>query len=408
MIKIAARVFDIYDDANLVVARELGASLGTLKVAERDEVERLPDHQFGLVMKTAGNVVRRRFPIHDLDSAKLSEAYFARISPQLPSKVAELAGAKISAALALHEGGADEKLLPHYEKIATLTNYVDLTEMAPEKAPVKHAEKAWGLTIDGRDHFPLHDETLVKTAMARWGETVQELAPEERMLYGRNIVKRAGALGVEVPRGHGVLNYANDEVNLGALKTALDERKRIIKAAEGNTAIIDQLALAAGCPLEQGAIETGDSFSLRERKLAAAPSLGLRDIIAHLQGIDKMAGIGNKDYLRGLPDPFASCLKLAEGEGESETTVDGVDLAKVDKTVLKAHFDEDFITEFDADPVTIYQSLPEPTKKLLRSLAESGMGTENAGAVPTETKSVGPGGDPTMRTAPQYANSGGY
>lgn len=406
MIKIAARVFDIYDDANLVVARELGSSLGGLKVAERDEVEGLPDRHFGLVMKTAGNVVRRRFPLHDLDSAKLSEAYFQRIRAQLPTKVAELTQAKILAALALHSGEADEKLLPHYEKIATLTNYVDLTALAPEKAPVKHAEKAWGLTIGGQDHFPLHDATLVKTAMARWGETIQDLAPEERMVYGRNIVKRAEALGVDVPRGHGALNYAADEINLGALKIALDERKRIIKAAEGNTTIIDQLALAAGCPLEQGPLETGDSFALRERKLAAAPNLGLRDVIAHLQNIDKMAGIGNKDYLRGLPDPFASCLKVAAGV--EETMVDGVDLSKIDRSILDAHFDEDFITEFEADPVAIYQSLPEPTKQLLRSLAESGMGSENAGAVPTQTKSVGPGGDPTMRTAPQYANSGGY
>jgi hypothetical protein len=132
-------------------------------------------------MKTAGGVMRRRFPLHDADSMKLSEAYFARIKDSLPSEVTEVVERKFAQAQA-----------GDFSDVA----YVDIEKVQPKIA--SFPERCWGLTVNGRDHYPLHDETLVKTAAQRFPITTDNMAPEHKFLYARNIEKRASQLGVDL------------------------------------------------------------------------------------------------------------------------------------------------------------------------------------------------------------------
>jgi hypothetical protein len=391
MLKVASLVLDIYDDSNAEIARDFPADMHELKVAESATIADLRDDQFALVMKTASGDLRRRFPIHDEDALKLSMAYFERTKDCLPEDIQKVAEAKFEAAQQGDFSGV---------------GYVDLEKVQPKVA--SFADRYWGLSVNGRDHYPLHDETLVKTAAERFPFTVDRMAAEHKFAYARNIVKRAEQLGVELPSESPIHLYSNDEVNLGALLDGIQQRKMAVSSREDvNTAVLDQLAWAAGCPLKQGEMETGDSFVLRQSKLASFKHIDAPHIISVLQQFDKVAGIDRYDYNRGLLDPFAACFKAASFAG-SPLMVDGVDLAKIDPQMLVGKFDEGFVEEFNKDPVNVYKSLPDPVRALIRGLAEDQLAPQNEGRMrPEEPKVVGAGGDPSDRLNPSFADGTG-
>lgn len=401
MIKIAARTLDIYDDDACSIARGLPEEYHSLKIAEREEVEALPDRCFGLVMKTA-NGVRRRFPLHTEDSLKLSEAYFLQVRDSLPPEAASVCEDKIAEVKAWFASDpVDREKLSHaYNGVA----YVDLTSLQPAKR-ASYADFSWGLTINGRNHFPLHDETLVKTAVSRFPFTREGLAPEQAFLYARSIQKRAEALGVDIPDTSAVNLYTSPGLNLSSLAVAIDQRKEASAAAGVDTEVLDQLAFLAGCYQEQGSLEREASHLSRQIKQASIQKLDTERIVGILQTFDKLAGFGRQQYLRGMFDPFAACFKLA-AYPSTGTLVDGVDLAVVDPQELASRFDDDFVKEFLENPVAVYKSLPDPVKSVIRGLAESSMGQSPSGRQRQDSAStsVGSTGDPLYRLDPTYVS----
>lgn len=397
MIKVAARLFDVYDDEHGEIARALPEELHSVKVAERDTVEALPDRCFALVMKTADGAIRRRFPVHDADALKLSQAYFAQTRTGLPAAITEIVEAKFAAAAAVLSGTGDRG---DYNKVA----YVDLGQLMPA-TDVKYAEKAYGLTLDGRNHFPLHDEGLIKQAVARFPFTIEGLEPEQRFQYARAIEKRATILGIEIPGDSPVNLYTNPEPNLFALRRAIEQRKQAVASRpDVHTEVLDQLATAAGCHLVRGDIETPASFTWREAKLAGIRKISEAHIVTVLQNFDKLAGFTNWHYLRGLADPFAAVFTKT-GAPATGFLVDGVDLSKVDPAQLADRFDDHFVSEFQENPVAVYKSLPDPVRSVIRSMAESNMGQPSRGRTRQEPPStVGSAGDPMHRLNPAYVN----
>jgi len=384
MLKIASRILDVYDDADGEVAKLLPKEAHQFKVAEQKEIEELTDKQFALIMKTADGSIRRRLPLHNEDSLKISQAYFNTIKESLPVELVK---------------AAEEKFAnPGNGKVA----YVDLSKVEPPREKIAYAEKHYGLTIEGKDCFPLHDATLVKLAVNRFPFTINDLHPEERFLYARNIEKRASALNVEIPFESPINLYTSNEVNLDALKRGIEQRKA---ASALNHEVLDQLAMAVGCPIDKGAIESEDSFTLRQAKLASMRRLPTAWVVNVLQTFDKLAGLGSTHYLRGLLDPFASCFKKASCPGNN-CMVDGIDLSKIDALMLEGKFEDDFISSFIENPVQVYKSLPDPVKSVVRQIAQNAM----SGKVPPtpercakNTASLS-AGDPTDDLGAAYVN----
>ncbi len=386
MVKVSGRILDIYDDETGEIARKLPEDMQTTKVAELDEIEALPDRAFALVMKTAGGMLRRRFPLHDDDAIKLSQAYFNQVKSELHPTLVKVAEEKF----------ADPK--------STKVAYVDITKLDPHEKKVAFTEQHWGLTIGGRDCFPLHNDQLVKMAVARFPFTMSDLHPEERYLYAQNICKRASACKVQIPTSSPINLYSSDSLNKEALKLAIQQRKTAVGASVG-TEILDQLMIAAGCALDRGDIESQESFNLRQEKQAALRTLPTDRVIGILQQFDKFANLNARYYLKGMLDPFAACFKKADCDGNS-MFVDGVDLSKLDPKMLAGHFEPQFVQEFAENPVQVYKSLPDPVKSVVRQIAEKGMDTNTAEAAATTTPApiVGSGGDPSERLNPTTTN----
>lgn len=379
MMKIAARTFDIYDDDTGEIARAFPTELHTLKLAGREEVDGLPDRAFALVMKTADGQLRRRYPLHTPDSVKLSRAYFDTIKADLHPALVKVAEAKFAN--------------PESPSVA----YVDITALETPPPQVKFAEQHWGLTIEGRSCFPLHDDTLVKLAVARFPFTIGDLSPEERFLYARNIEKRAASVSVSIPHESQINLYTSDTVNKIALKIAIDQRKKAAgHYSPASTMVLDQLGQAAGCLDEQGGAETIDSFQHRAKIASSMKTVSADRIIGVLQQFDKLAGFGSHHYLRGMLDPFAACFKKADCG--ATMMVDGVDLSKVDPQQLRQQFDEHMAGAFMENPVQVYQSLPEPIKQIVRDMAQYPTQSPQKAEVPSGS------GEPMQQLAPTLAN----
>lgn len=388
MVKVGGKILDIYDDDTGEIARKLPEDLQSVKVAAHEDIEALPDKAFALVMKIAGGTLRRRFPLHDDDSMKLSKAYFDEVKAELHPEIVKVAEEKFA------------------DPASTKVAYIDITKLAPPEKKASITEQHWGLTISGHDCFPLHNEELVKMAVARFPFTINDLYPEERYLYARNLEKRASTCNVPIPEKSPINLYTSETLNKGALKIAIQQRKMAVGSTVG-TDVLDQLEIAAGCPLDKGAIETQDSFELRQSKQASLRHLPTERIVGVLQQFDKFAGLGSHQYLRGMLDPFAACFKKQADCGvNSNMFVDGVDLTTVNPKMLADRFDPSFVQEFAENPVQVYKSLPDPVKSVIRQMAENGMDSMSAdGAAHKNPPTiVGSGGDPSDRLNPTTAN----
>ena len=173
-----------------------------------------------------------------------------------------------------------------------------------------------------------------------------------------------------------------------------------MKSAGMTTTVLDQLEAAAGCSPERGSMESDDSFAGREFKVAAMHRSGLTlvndpgRIIATLQSVDKLAGVTNREYLRGLLDPFAACFKDDTYTKRAAMMVDGVDLSTISPDALKEKFDDNFVQEFVKQPAQVYRSLPAPMKQIIKQLS----GNPNANE-PAQSR-----GDPQQALAPTLVN----
>lgn len=398
MIKVAALAFDAYDDVDGSIARTIPAELhDQLKVAGSDVVAGLHDYQFGLVMKTASGAVLRKLPLHDADAVKISGLYWARTRDTMPADVQAKTDEKIAAVAAYLDGDKTK------EPKARAVNYVDLGKLKPTTMKKASVEEHWGLTARGRNYFPLHDAGLIKMAEEKFLHSTQTLDFGQKFAYARAIANRAKTAGVTLPKDSPVHNYTGNEVNTNALWHGI-ERRKLAAAAHGlGTDVLDQLLTAAGISTPKGDIETDASYRWRTAKLASAPKLDAEQIVAVLVSFDKAAQFTEREYRRGIPDPFATVFAAkAAAYGTNSALVDGVDLNAVDPLELERMFDEAFVQQFTSDPVGTYKTLPPPMKLVVQKLANGGKAPTPS--APACAPSAGAEGNPMDQLNPVFAN----
>lgn len=383
MIKVASLVLDFYDDTDGQVARSLPAEVHGYQIDSPDVVADLADSQFGLVMKTAAGIVRK-FPLHTEESRKLSFAYFAKTAEKLPAEARKVAEARMN------------------DKIAV--GYIDMTKVSATPK-TKTSSVAWGLTLNGKNHFPLHDAELVKVAFDRFSQTTAGMLPEHTFMYARNLAARANELKVAIAPDSPTRWYTNATVNPSALSHAIELRK---SAAAGRcaTEILDDLLAATGQIATPTEIEDRETVEARRNKVAKLNLHLIKPevIVGTLQAFDKLAGLcghyNRRNGVAHLPDPFASCFR--EELKTSAKVVDGVDLDSIDPDMLSQMFAPEFTQEFLADPVGTYKAIPQPMQAAVRGLAQQGMGSSGVGkGAPSP---VGTMGNSEQILDPHYAN----
>lgn len=199
--------------------------------------------------------------------------------------------------------------------------------------------------------YPIDDYAQVKQAAAYFEENRGHFAPAHRREYCVNLVKRASALGIQLPNqihdygGNGYASHAELEVAIASRRSILTD--------EDHINLLDKLA----------SVRVGlspDSFAMA------------------LTEFDKLAGL-DQYYDGDVADPYLYLFgKTAEENNESFVIGNDVvypsqlkELAASPCRTLRDRFGEDFVKEFKKDPVGIFKSLPTDQKKIIgREAAE--------------------------------------
>jgi hypothetical protein len=222
--------------------------------------------------------------------------------------------------------------------------HVDVSGFEPPKKITE--KKAASYALKGR--YPLDSYEQVKTASSYFDEFGKRFAPEDRKEYCSNLVKRAGAIGINVSDDvlkYGSDTYASDE----EIKLALDARRTLLDNKKFQDAL-DKLAYI---------------------RPQVEPELFCLTLIE----FDKEAGL-EFFYDRDVPDPYYSTYGFQKEATFSEvignlrvTEADLEYLAMKRLPLVKGTFSEEMAKEFQKDPVGIYKSLPLAQRKVLANMA---------------------------------------
>jgi hypothetical protein len=374
---IAAAVLDFYDDNKhellTKIAMPVGLAGAQMTVLTPEQHAALPDTDFGLVVLTKRAAVMRRFPVNDPGNAWMSAQYFQRTHEKLAWPARFIAAKFIKAACDAY-GVPTSKMVAGYaarveDDEASSNTFVEGSEsgwMLRKLAQREFIEKqATAVEINAltelpNEHFALvvrdgdgsivrkyamPDQTHVKMAATYFDKYAMDLAPEHRHRFARNVQARAVELDVDLT-GHDALEkWASPGWNQHVL-AHIEQRKSLLPRNPDARSVLDKLA-------------------------ASLSETTPEDAAAALEAIDSATGL-QRYYDRGLKDPFASTMgKVASGWSDD---VEGVTITEADlrkeavQKKIAGYMGTAFASQFAANPVEIYESLPAPEKALIQQV----------------------------------------
>lgn len=304
----AGVIFDIYDDPHYqVIQKGESEKIASCEVATPEALNKLPDSAFGLIVKTASGQTLRKYPRHSDDARAISSFYFEKQAEHIPEGYRE----KVQSALSDPESGAVT---------------IDINKLAMKQTPSKH----FGLTVEGNGYFPIDNEEQVKEAAANFNVSCDKLQPHERYEYAQNLIKRASANG---------LNWED-----------LDETGYIRRYAGTE---LNKVAWMHG--VRQRSMECFDMD-----KVAALKAYEPRDAAAAVRYLNEWDKLAKVDGKHTVPDAFQSVFYIQEKVASKTDS-----LKKISEEQLKTAFDQSFIDQWKEDPVSVYESLPNPVKSMI-------------------------------------------
>jgi len=230
---------------------------------------------------------------------------------------------------------------------------VDITGMNPNpkvKVAAPQSDRDYAvITQDGRRMYPIHTWGMVKKAEAYFHDEQKRMHPEVRRQFAVKLAQKSYAMGYPLSPDIAELG-ANDYHNPGHMRAAIEMRK--ISCAPDSDARKDY----------------DDLFEKRAEIHPEVYAEVMRQIDVR-EGLDR-----GWDHL--VLDPWTSTFgtKTAsvvwENESGDRVTDDElINLANNHLDVVTEDFTEGMAKEFKKDPVAIFNSMPDPQKKLLARMA---------------------------------------
>lgn len=344
-------VVDANDD--VAVGMPIGKeSIHDLAEYEIDmEPDSLPDAAFALNLITKTGSVIRKYPIKTRDDAALSRWYFTKVAEgSLPEPVRKVAATFIKVACSAHgigttgviEKWADPEIKDNAVKLAE----IDASVPAPR---TRLANDDYALITDtGARKYPINTEKLVKTAAAYFRENWKQIEPAWRNQMADNITKKAADMEVEigVDDAEFLEKYATGRYS-NVLKVAISERKSALQNDDMAVRTLDLLF---------------------EKRASMEPSRFAQS----LETFDRMHGL-NDYWDATIIDPYQATFggipieKPIYVQGHAVYR-DKIAALASDEKVLKMHFNPDFVTEFQKNPIENFQLLASPDQQLMLSL----------------------------------------
>ena len=317
-----------------------------VELCASDEIDKLANHQFGLVGMTRQGQIVRRFPIHDHDHTKLAAFYFLRNKEKMPPLVAEKVAMRIHAACDEHKvpspfGDAEVDHSILHEGPIDLDRADGHWSQKTAAAP---GEDDYALVVERHDgekvgfYYCGNHDALKDAAEAFAYDGWQELEPAIRVKVAESIAERLRGEGFHVPEK--VAAYAATDISPD-MHHWLIARESLVPSSS-RKALVEMW--------EKRADFTG------------------RALGRTLEQFDRMHGL-NVYWDGSLADPYKSCYLPSPGE---TIKVAGTDFSEeqirtlaFDTKKLARVFSTSAIAEFQRDPIAVFKSLPRPTQEVL-------------------------------------------
>lgn len=394
--KTAGIVIDFYDDPTGRVLKDvfgtvedLPPQVKTAHILNGEERDVLRNEAFALVVVNEGMVIRK-FACVDPGNTLLSMHYLEKTSSCLPEEVSQLAAKNIlsfcndfgikpsefivkeAGATGMHrdrdsfkqpvvgdeadwnartnlvslKSGTDSgRVLPMANQIKT-ASVLDVSNKTLKPAFEKKASSRYALG----NKYPLDSYADVQKAVEYFDTNWTEMSPSDRHEYCVKTASRADELGIEAServRLYGQTSYSEN------LEAHLVSRQ-------------------SHCSPEW----VGVYEELKEKAASVSPE----EFVSILEYVDEETGL-SRHWDGKITDPFLSTFGYNKEKIASELwswksdTGDMVSadqlkkLAKNGRPLVHKHFSSDVTNAFINDPTTIFDSLPDTSKKILCNLA---------------------------------------
>lgn len=363
-------VYDFYDDGGdllKMVVPDMGDLPDFVKTASAmDQAE--PGNLFALILVDEGKVMKK-FATADRGNTWLSTLYFAQTKDNLPEEAQKVAAANLVEACEHYDISPPDFLFDIADQ-AVNTNLVDVSHARPPMQKVAHPlldrpemEKVeYAIErADGSKHYPIGDQSSVKTANDYFSRNVGQFVPRDRREYAVKTAEQSKKMGL--PVSPEIKKYASTGWN-PSLQGHLTSRYLHLIDADAPIEYKEELT-----KLAQAADQaTPDEFAIR------------------LEAFDKSTGLDDL-WDHALPDPWMSTLgmeKTAKGEAIlprtyriGETTVTEEELlllAERGYRSVEKSFGHEISQAFAKNPIPVFESMPLPQKKLFARMASDHMG----------------------------------
>lgn len=346
------KIIDVNDDlaSGFKLAKAEMKKLAKYQV--NTEPHELPDAVFGLNVITKTGGVVRKFPLKTADDTALSVWYFTKVADEsLPRPAREVAATFIKAACDHHNVSPTGKVLL-YSNDDIKDNAIKLADV--ENMPTKEyvlKDSDFALIIDGERKYPINTGERVKVAAAYFRDNWKLITPSWRNQMAENITKKAAELEVNIPHEDVEVlgQYASDRYS-NILKIAIAERKNALRHDDnGYSLVLDKLM---------------------EKRASMKPL----EFARGLEAFDQMTGL-DQHWDSTIIDPYQSAMggvRISEPiyvRGKAISREKIAALATNEDSLIK-HFNSDFVSEFQKQPVEIFESLPTPDQELMVTLIE--------------------------------------
>ncbi len=375
---ISAQVLDYYDDVDRQYLNKLASPTNLRDVPMHDlspsEHASLRDSSFGLVVLTKQARTLRRFPVSDPGNAWLSAQYFQNTHTKLAYPARFVAAKFIKEACKAYHVPSTAAVDAYAANIQE-SDHVDsnlfqegtesswmLKKMAQSELLAKQASAAevnalvnmpdahFAIVLQDANgevtrKYAMPDAAHVKKAADYCDKYAMQMEPTHRHRFASSVQRRATELAVDVSGHFGIQKWASNRWNRH-VDYHLEQRKSLLPLNPNARSVLDKLA-----------------SDMRDTDPATAAEA--------LETFDQATGL-DKYYDRGLQDPYASIMDktaLAWSADIDGETITAADLKKVASSgKLKRYLGEAFASQFEKNATEIFESLPDPTKVLIKQI----------------------------------------
>jgi hypothetical protein len=430
--KFAGVTVDYYDDRGETLRGKFptpDALPEMIKSANVQPKEELVNEDFALVMVDEGHVFRK-FACVDPGTTAMSVVYFMEHGDKLPEAAQKLAAANLVQACLDHD------IMPPAEmsKVAKISK--GLQELAARKGHVfgGHAGNRYAAHHAGQTAARMRSKSGVDAGVrfAEGAGKQSRKASREALDKAANVVNVTG----QRPEPRLVSNLPTDEndyaVKLadGSLHYPIDTWDRVKRAeaywADHNHEMeppirrqyavkLAQKSFILGYPLAEDIVQHGARsyhsaghlrHAIEMRKVACAPDSHGREFLEELftkhaeinpevyaeclHQFDVMEGL-DKGWDRIVLDPWASTFGVKTAsevvweQGAERVTAEELhNMANNWSDDLEQQFSQDFVDAFQKDPVALFNSMPDPQKKILARMANDSSAYGGSEMAPTK------------------------